>query len=57
MKKPPSGSEINITFANHTFKSVCTLKLDTRILVIYKQIYIKLSLIPQHYYKIFFLST
>ncbi|EEC97930.1 hypothetical protein PRABACTJOHN_00631 [Parabacteroides johnsonii DSM 18315] len=42
MKKPPSGSEINITFANHTFKSVCTLKLDTRILVIYKQIYIKL---------------
>ena len=42
MKKPPSGSEINITFANHTVNSVYTFKLDTRILVIQKQIYIKL---------------
>ena len=38
MEKPLSGSEINITFVN----SVYTFKLDTRILVIQKQIYIQL---------------
>ena len=38
MKKPLSKAEINITFVN----SVYTFKLDTRILVIQKQIYIQL---------------
>ena len=38
MKKPLSKSEINITFVN----SVYTSKLDTKILVIQKQIYIQL---------------
>ena len=38
MKKPLSKSEINITFVNYVY----TFKLDTRILVIQKQIYIQL---------------